>query len=51
MPINRKLMTELKKKYGSVKGEDVYYAMETKRNAKNAKRKSNGSKKAAKRSA
>lgn len=28
MPINRKLMANLKREYGSAKGERVYYAME-----------------------
>lgn len=28
MPVNKKLMHELKKEYGEEKGEHVYYAME-----------------------
>lgn len=31
MPINLKMMSELKKQYGKQKGTDVYYALETKR--------------------
>ena len=30
MPINRKKMVALKKQYGAKKGEEVYYAQETK---------------------
>lgn len=30
MPVNKSLATSLKKKYGSKKGESVYYAMENK---------------------
>ena len=31
MPVNRKMMSELKKQYGKQKGVDVYYAIENKR--------------------
>ena len=31
MPVNRKMMKNLKKEYGEKKGEDVYYAIENKR--------------------
>ena len=30
MPVNKKKMAALKKQYGAEKGEDIYYAMETK---------------------
>ena len=30
MPVNRKMMSNMKKEYGSKKGESVYYAMENK---------------------
>ena len=30
MPVNRKMMANMKKEYGSKKGESVYYAMENK---------------------
>jgi hypothetical protein len=30
MPVNRKMMANMKKEYGSKKGERVYYAMENK---------------------
>lgn len=39
MPINQKMMAEMKKTYGSNKGEDVYYALEQKlKNKKKKKR-------------
>lgn len=31
MPVNRKMMKNMKAEYGKKKGEDVYYAMENKR--------------------
>ena len=31
MPINKSMMTSLKKQYGNKKGESVYYALEAKR--------------------
>lgn len=31
MPVNRKMMANMKKEYGEKKGERVYYAMEMKR--------------------
>lgn len=34
MPINRKKMAALKKKYGSERGERIYYAMEQKEKSK-----------------
>lgn len=47
MPINRKMMRNLKREYGAKKGEDIYYAMENegkvpasgKRKKKKAKKK------------
>jgi len=34
MPVNKSLMAKLKKKYGSEKGERIYYAMEQKAKSK-----------------
>jgi hypothetical protein len=34
MPVNKKMMKELKKEYGAKKGKDVYYAIEQKRKKK-----------------
>jgi len=31
MPINKKMMADLIKRYGGKKGQDVYYAIENKR--------------------
>lgn len=39
MPIKKKLMSNLKKEYGSKVGENVYYGMETKAKKKNAPKK------------
>ena len=39
MPIKIKLMKNLKKEYGSKRGVDVYYGMETKAKKKNAPKK------------
>lgn len=30
MPVNKKMMQEMKKRYGKEKGKDVYYAVEQK---------------------
>ena len=38
MPVQRKMMDELKKRYGEDRGEDVYFALEQKQ--KNKKKKS-----------
>jgi hypothetical protein len=38
MPLKRKMMDELKKRYGEDRGEDVYFALEQKQ--KNKKKKS-----------
>jgi len=37
MPVKRKMMKNLKKRYGTKKGEDVYYALEMKRKKKRKK--------------
>ncbi len=37
MPINRKKMAALKKKYGAKKGERIYYALEMKAKKKRKK--------------
>jgi len=34
MPVNRKMMKNMKKEYGEKKGENVYYAMENKMKTK-----------------
>ena len=31
MPVNKKMMSELKKQYGTQKGTNIYYALENKR--------------------
>ena len=36
MPVNKKMMKNMKKEYGKEKGERVYYAMENKRKHKGA---------------
>ena len=38
MPVKRKMMDELKKRYGEERGEDIYFALEQK--SKNRKKKS-----------
>ena len=37
MPVNQKMMREMKKRYGSKKGKDVYYAVENKQKKKKKK--------------
>ena len=39
MPINEKMMREMKKQYGSDKGEDIYYALEQKLKKRKKKKK------------
>lgn len=34
MPINQKMMRNMKKEYGSKKGESIYYALENKKKKK-----------------
>lgn len=33
MPVNQKMMKDMKKRYGAKKGKDVYYAVEAKNKA------------------
>lgn len=33
MPVNKKMMKDLKKEYGAKKGKSVYYALENKQKA------------------
>lgn len=40
MPINKKVMREMKKEYGKKKGEDVYYGWETNQKKKHGKARS-----------
>jgi hypothetical protein len=37
MPVNKKMMSNMKKQYGKEKGKDVYYAVENKIKNKKAK--------------
>lgn len=37
MPVKKKMMKNLKKEYGTKKGKDVYYALETKAKKKGKK--------------
>lgn len=39
MPINKKMMQEMKKRYGKDKGERVYYAVEQKQKQEKKKKK------------
>lgn len=39
MPVNRKMMNDLKKEYGEEKGKSIYYAIEQKRKEKEARHK------------
>lgn len=39
MPINKKMMSSMKKQYGKEKGKDVYYAVENKLKQKKKKAK------------
>lgn len=38
MPINKKMMSSLKKEYGKKKGESIYYALENKKKSKKHKK-------------
>jgi hypothetical protein len=38
MPVNKKMMTSMKKQYGAKKGKDVYYAVEMKQKKKKGKK-------------
>jgi len=39
MPVNQSMMTNMKRQYGTKKGEQVYYAMENKMKSKKGSKK------------
>ena len=39
MPVNKKMMADMKKEYGAKKGKSVYYAVEAKQKASPKKKK------------
>ena len=40
MPVKRKMMKELRKRYGKEEGEDIYYAIEMKQRKKKENKRS-----------
>lgn len=38
MPVNKKMMSSMKKQYGKEKGKDIYYAIENKQKKKKPKK-------------